>query len=165
VFLVYVVMASQFESLLHPLVILFAVPLAFLGVVPALALLHVPVSVLVFLGAIILVGIVVNNAILLVDTINLFRGEGMGRREAIVQAGAQRLRPILMTMLTTVLGLVPMALGLGDGAELRQPLALTVMVGLSTSTLLTLFVIPVLYERAELLLARLRSARPGGGAP
>ena len=164
VFLVYVVMASQFESLLHPLVILAAVPLAFLGVVPVLALLHVPVSVLVFLGSIILVGIVVNNAILLVDTINLFRGEGMARREAIVQAGAQRLRPILMTMLTTVLGLVPMVLGLGDGAELRQPLALTVMVGLSTSTLLTLFVIPVLYERAEGLLDRLRPGRPGGGS-
>jgi len=165
VFLVYVVMASQFESLLHPFVILAAIPLAFLGVVPLLALLEVPVSVLVFLGAIILVGIVVNNAILLVDTINLFRGEGMPRREAIVQAGAQRLRPILMTMLTTVLGLVPMALGLGEGSELRQPLALTVMVGLSTSTLLTLFVIPVLYERAEEALARVRRALPGlGGA-
>jgi HAE1 family hydrophobic/amphiphilic exporter-1 len=135
-------------------------------VIPILALLHVPVSVLVFLGAIILVGIVVNNAILLVDTINLFRGEGLSRREAIIQAGTQRLRPIMMTMLTTVLGLVPMALGLGDGSELRQPLAITVMVGLSTSTLLTLYVIPVLYERAELLLERLRRIRPrvGGAA-
>jgi HAE1 family hydrophobic/amphiphilic exporter-1 len=162
IFLVYVVMASQFESLLHPLVILMAVPLAFLGVVPVLAALDMPLNVLVFLGGIILVGIVVNNAILLVDTINLFRSEGMPRREAIVQAGAQRLRPILMTMLTTVLGLLPMALGFGDGAELRQPLALTVMIGLSSSTLLTLFVIPVLYERAEGALDRLRSALGGG---
>ncbi len=157
VFLVYVVMASQFESLIHPLVILMAVPLAFLGVVPALWLLGVPVSILVFLGAILLVGIVVNNAILLVDTINLFRGEGLERREAVVKAGAQRLRPILMTTLTTVLGLAPLALGLGDGAELRRPMAITVIVGLSTSTLLTLFVIPVLYEYAETSMERVRT--------
>jgi HAE1 family hydrophobic/amphiphilic exporter-1 len=166
IFLVFVVMASQFESLVHPLVILAAVPLAFLGVVPVLALLQVPVSILVFLGAILLVGIVVNNAILLVDTIKLFRREGFERREAVVKAGAQRLRPILMTTLTTVLGLLPLALGLGDGAELRRPMALTVIVGLSTSTLLTLFIIPVLYEGVERLLDRLRPVLrgPGGGA-
>ena len=165
IFLVYVVMASQFESLLHPLVILMAVPLAFLGVVPVLAVLHMPVSVLVFLGAILLVGIVVNNAILLVDTINLFRAEGLERREAVVKAGSQRLRPILMTTLTTVLGLLPMALGLGDGAELRQPMALTVMVGLSTSTVLTLYIIPVLYEAAEDAATRLRARfQPAGGS-
>lgn len=167
IFLVYVVMASQFESLLHPFIILAAVPLAFLGVVPVLKLLAVPMSVLVFLGAILLVGIVVNNAILLVDTVNLFRGEGLERREAVVQAGRQRLRPILMTTLTTVLGLLPLALGLGDGAELRRPMALTVIAGLSASTLLTLVVVPVLYEQAEDGLAALRrllgSPRRRGG--
>jgi len=123
--------------------------------------------VLVFLGAILLVGIVVNNAILLVDTVNLFRSNGMERREAVVQAGLQRLRPIFMTTLTTVLGLLPLALGLGDGAELRRPMALTVITGLSASTLLTLLVVPVLYEQAEDGLAALRRLlgrppRPGG---
>jgi HAE1 family hydrophobic/amphiphilic exporter-1 len=161
IFLVYVVMASQFESLLHPLVILIAVPLAFVGVVPGLWLLNVPVSVLVFLGAIMLVGIVVNNAIILVDTINLQRSRGLERHTAILKAGELRLRPILMTTATTVLGLLPLALGLGEGSEMRRPMALTVILGLATSTLLTLIVIPVIYDRLERLLDLILPGREG----
>jgi HAE1 family hydrophobic/amphiphilic exporter-1 len=145
VFLVYLVMASQFESLVHPFVILFSVPLAAVGVALALALTGTTISVMVFIGMIMLSGIVVNNAIVLVDLINRLRDEGMGRIDAILEAGSLRLRPILMTTLTTTLGLAPMALGLGEGAEIRTPMAVTVIGGLSVSTLLTLFVVPVVY--------------------
>ncbi len=147
VFLVYVVMASQFESLVHPLVIIFTIPLALIGVVLALYATETSISVVVFIGAIMLAGIVVNNAIVLVDYINnLRRNAGLARREAIVRAGSVRLRPILMTTATTVLGLLPMALGLGEGAEIRTPMALTVIAGLISATLLTLVVIPVVYD-------------------
>jgi HAE1 family hydrophobic/amphiphilic exporter-1 len=144
-FLVYLVMASQFESLLHPFVILFTVPLGMIGVVAALLLARQPVNVVVMIGIVMLGGIVVNNAIVLVDAVNQLRREGWSRRDALVQAGERRLRPILMTTGTTVLGLLPMALGLGEGAELRAPLAITVIGGLSVATLLTLVVIPVVY--------------------
>jgi HAE1 family hydrophobic/amphiphilic exporter-1 len=117
VFLVYLVMASQFESLIHPFVILFAVPFAIVGVVLSLWLTGTEISVMVFLGVIILAGIVVNNAIVLVDYANQLRREGLSKREALVRAGQVRLRPILMTTLTTVLGLIPMAVGWGEGAE------------------------------------------------
>jgi len=145
VFLVYLVMASQFESLIHPFVIFFSIPLALIGAVAALWLTGSTISVVVFIGAILLVGIVVNNAIVLVDLINQLRMEGMEKGEAIVEAGRLRLRPILMTTLTTTLGLLPLAIGLGDGAELRAPMAITVIGGLTISTLLTLVVIPVMY--------------------
>jgi HAE1 family hydrophobic/amphiphilic exporter-1 len=148
-FLVYVIMAAQFESLLQPLIIMITVPLAFFGAAVGLYLLNVSVSVVVFLGLIILGGIVVNNAIVLVDYTNTLRERGLSLREAIVQAGGVRLRPILMTTATTVLGLVPMAFGLGDGAEIRTPMALTVMFGLTSSTLLTLIVIPTIYHLVE----------------
>jgi len=105
----------------------------------------IPVTIMVFLGLIILVGIVVNNAIVLIDYINTLRGRGLNKSEAIVEAGRARLRPILMTALTTVVGLVPMALGIGEGAEIRTPMAITVIVGLTTATVLTLLVIPTLY--------------------
>jgi HAE1 family hydrophobic/amphiphilic exporter-1 len=144
-FLVYLVMAAQFESLLHPFVILFTVPLGMIGVVAALLLARQPVNVVVMIGIVMLGGIVVNNAIVLVDAVNQLRQEGFDRREALVQAGERRLRPILMTTSTTVLGLLPMALGLGEGAELRAPLAITVIGGLTVATLLTLVVIPVVY--------------------
>ncbi|MEO6245484.1 MAG: efflux RND transporter permease subunit [Opitutaceae bacterium] len=144
-FLVYIVMASQFESLLQPLLIMMTVPLALIGVVVVLWLGGYPVSIMVFLGLIILAGIVVNNAIVLIDYINTLRDRGLELSVAISEAGRARLRPILMTTLTTVLGLVPMALGLGEGAEIRAPMAITVIVGLTTSTLLTLVVIPTLY--------------------
>lgn len=146
VFLVYLVMASQFENLLQPLLILFTVPLAGAGAVLGLWLTGTRVSVIVFIGLIMLAGIVVNNAIVLIDRINQLRDEGMAVSDAIVEAGATRLRPVLMTTLTTVLGLLPMVLGSGDGAEIRAPMAITVIWGLSLSTLLTLVFIPVLYR-------------------
>ena len=149
VFLVYLVMASQFESLTHPFVILFTVPLALAGVVFSLAITGVELSVVVLLGVIILAGIVVNNAIVLIDYANQLRREGYAKREAILMAGQVRLRPILMTTLTTVLGLLPMALGWGEGAEIRAPMAIAVMGGLSFSTLLTLVLIPAAYELVD----------------
>ena len=146
IFLVYFVMASKFESLMHPLIILFTIPLGLIGVIWALLLTKSAVSVIVLIGVVMLAGIVVKNAIVLVDYINRLREVGMAREEAIVEAGRVRLRPILMTTLTTILGLVPMALGLGEGAEIRQPMAITVIGGLAVSTLLTLIVIPVVYS-------------------
>ncbi len=146
VFLVYVVMASQFESLRAPLVIMGSVPLAAIGVVFGLRLLGQPISVVVFVGMITLAGIVVNNAIVLVDYANQLQRRGLSVEDALVEAGRTRLRPILMTTLTTVLGLVPLAIGAGEGAELRQPMAVTLIFGLAFATLLTLVVIPVLYR-------------------
>lgn len=154
IFLVYVIMASQFESLVQPLVILISVPLGMAGVVVALDFLAIPLSIVVGLGAIMLVGIVVNNAIVLVDYIGQLRDRGLELTEAIAEAGKARFRPILMTTATTVLGLIPMAMGMGDGAEIRQPMAVTVIAGLSLSTLLTLIVIPVLYSVVESLRRR-----------
>lgn len=154
IFLVYVIMASQFESLAYPLIILVSIPLALAGVVLALYLLNLPVSVIVFLGAIMLAGIVVNNAIVLVDYVNQLKQRGHPTDEALELAGQIRLRPILMTTLTTVLGLVPMAAGLGDGAEIRQPMAITVIAGLSFSTMLTLVVIPTLYHWVDKIFGR-----------
>ena len=145
VLLVYVVMASQFESLLHPFVIIFSVPLGFVGVIFTLYALNIPLSIVVFLGAIMLSGIVVNDAFVLVDCINQLRRRGTPKLEAVVQAGRLRLRPILMTTLTTILGLTPMALGLGPGAEIRAPMAITVIAGLISATVLTLVVIPSVY--------------------
>jgi HAE1 family hydrophobic/amphiphilic exporter-1 len=145
IFLVYIVMASQFESLLHPFIIIFTIPLALIGVILFLYILNIPSSVVVFLGLIMLAGIVVNNAIVLVDYINQLRSRGMEKLEAIRTAGKVRLRPILMTTSTTVLGLLPMAIGMGDGAEIRTPMAITVIVGLISATVLTLVVIPTVY--------------------
>ena len=144
--LVYLVMASLFESLLHPFVIMFTIPFAGIGAVLALVLTNTPVSVVVFIGGILLVGIVVNNAIVLVDRVNQFRRQsGYTKLDALVAGTNERLRPIMMTTLTTVLGLLPMALGFGEAAELRTPMAVTVIGGLMMSTLLTLVVIPVVY--------------------
>ncbi len=146
-FLVYIVMASQFESLLHPLIILFTVPLAMIGVLLTLYLGGWTLNILVFIGLIMLAGIVVNNAIVLVDYINtLRRRDGLDKVAAIKKACRIRFRPILMTTLTTVLGITPMALGIGEGSEIRVPLAITVISGLSASTLLTLIVIPCAYS-------------------
>ncbi|MDP4946626.1 MAG: efflux RND transporter permease subunit [Alishewanella sp.] len=146
VFLVYLVMASQFENLLQPLLILFTVPLAGAGAVLGLWLTDTRLSVIVFIGLIMLAGIVVNNAIVLIDRINQLRAEGQAMTEAIILAGQSRLRPVLMTTLTTVLGLLPLALGTGEGSEIRAPMAITVIFGLSLATLLTLVFIPVLYS-------------------
>ncbi len=158
VFLVYVIMAAQFESLIHPLVIMLTIPLAFVGTVVTLKLLGMALSVVVFLGMIMLAGIVVNNAIVLVDYINRLRRRGLPLDEAIITAGRVRLRPILMTTATTVLGLTPMALGLGDGAEIRTPMAIAVISGLISSTALTLVVIPSIYALADKAKQRLTGA-------
>ena len=164
VFLVYVIMASTFESVLHPFVILFSVPLAVVGVVLALAALRIPVSVVVLIGAIVLAGVVVNNAIVLVDTVNRLRAAGTPRLDAIRRGARLRLRPILITTSTTVLGLLPLAAGFGDGAEIQQPLAVTVIAGLSSATLLTLVVIPVVYAVFTRLLERRPAGEPGAAA-
>lgn len=171
VFLVYVVMASQFESLVQPLVILLTVPLAAVGVILALDVLSVPLSVVVFIGLIMLAGIVVNNAIVLLDRINQKRAQGLALHDAIMEAASARLRPILMTTATTVLGLLPMtgwlrgvpllgAFGAGEGAEIRAPMAIAVVTGLAASTLLTLIVIPTVYS----LVARFHRAGSIGDA-
>jgi HAE1 family hydrophobic/amphiphilic exporter-1 len=146
IFLVYIVLASKFESFRGPFVILLSIPLALVGVVAALSLLEIDVSILVFIGLIMLAGIVVNNAIVLVDYIQQLRDRGQSLDDAIVSACQIRLRPVLITTLTTVLGLLPMALGIGEGAELRTPMAVTVIAGLVSSTLLTLVVVPVLFR-------------------
>lgn len=146
IFLVYLVMAATFESFLHPFIVLLTIPLALIGVIAGLLATGTTVTVIVLIGAVMLTGIVVNNAIVLIDTVNrLRREEGLSRDAALVRAGHLRLRPILMTTLTTVLGLLPMALAWGEGAELRSPLAITVAFGLGLSTLLTLVVIPAVY--------------------
>ncbi|MCG8454796.1 MAG: efflux RND transporter permease subunit, partial [Holophagales bacterium] len=162
IFLVYVIMASQFESLLHPFVIMFTIPLAFLGTFLGLHLLGISLSIVVFLGMIMLAGIVVNNAIVLVDYANQLKARGMDRATAVITAGEVRLRPILMTTATTALGLLPMAVGLGDGAEIRRPMAIAVISGLVVSTVLTLVIIPTFYYLIDglqdLLLGRRRTS-------
>jgi hydrophobe/amphiphile efflux-1 (HAE1) family protein len=146
IFLVFVVMAVQYESLINPFVILLAIPLSMVGVALALRLTGTPLGAPVMLGVILLAGIVVNNAILLVEYIEEFRrAPGTSMLQAAVEAGAVRLRPILMTTLTTLFGMIPLALGLGEGSELMQPLAVAMIGGLSLSTLLTLFVVPSAY--------------------
>ncbi|HHV71659.1 MAG TPA: efflux RND transporter permease subunit [Clostridia bacterium] len=163
VILVYMIMAAQFESLIHPLTIMFSLPLAFIGVVLGLLVTRRTLSIPAFIGCIMLAGIVVNNAIVLVDYINNLRSRGMGRREAIMQAGPTRLRPILMTTLTTVLGLLPLTLGIGEGSELDAPLATVVSAGLIFSTVLTLVFIPVVYTIFEDVVNKLKNKLLGRG--
>jgi HAE1 family hydrophobic/amphiphilic exporter-1 len=146
IFLVYLVMASQFESLVHPFVILLTIPLALIGAVWALWLTGTTVNVVAYIGLIMLAGIVVNQSIVLIDAVNQARERGLAKHAAIVEAGRLRLRPILITKLTTILGLLPMALGLGEGAEVRAPMAITVIGGVLLTTFLTLLVIPVVYS-------------------
>ena len=145
IFLVYLVMASTFESFLHPFIILFTIPLSLIGVVAGLYLTGTTITVIVLIGSVMLAGIVVNNSIVLIDAINRLRRKGTAKFDAVLAAGHLRLRPILMTTLTTILGLLPMALSWGEGAELRTPLAITVISGLLFSTLITLVVIPAAY--------------------
>ncbi len=145
IFMVYLVMASQFESLLHPFVIMFTIPLAAVGAILALKLSGNGLSVVVFIGLILLAGIVVKNAIVLIDRVNQLREEGLPKLKAISDGSHERLRPIVMTTLTTLFGFLPLAIGGGEGAEVRAPMAITVIGGLLVSTLLTLLVIPVMY--------------------
>lgn len=144
-FLVYLVMACEFESLVHPFVVMFTVPLGAIGTLGALALTGQSIDVVAILGAVMLAGIVVDNAIVLIDGVNQLREKGMSKEQALLEGGLARLRPILMTSACTVLGLLPMAFGIGDGAELQRPLAITVIGGLTVGTVLTLIVIPVVY--------------------
>jgi hydrophobic/amphiphilic exporter-1 (mainly G- bacteria), HAE1 family len=159
--LVFMILAAQFESFVHPFTILMAVPLALVGAVLALFMTGEGVNTMSLIGVVILVGIVVNDSIIKVDFINQARARGMALRDAILEAGRVRLRPIIMTTVTTVLGLTPMALGIGRGADLRAPLAIAVIGGLIMATLLTLIVVPVVYSLAEDLKGRLGRA----GAP
>jgi HAE1 family hydrophobic/amphiphilic exporter-1 len=162
VLLVYAVMASQYESLRDPFIVMFAVPVASIGVVASLMVTATSFSLQAYIGVIMLAGIVVSNAILLVDYTNILRRrDGKPLREAVELAGRTRLRPILMTSLTTILGLLPMALALGEGAELQAPLARVVIGGLAASTLVTLVLVPSVYTIFEEGLTGLRR----GGAP
>jgi len=145
IILVYMIIAAQFESLLMPLAVMFSVPFSLIGVILGLLLAGKSLNVLSYIGIIMLVGIVVNNSIVLIDYINKLRQKGMERKEAIILGGETRLRPILMTMFTTVLALVPMALGIGEGAELRAPMAITIIGGLTSSTFLSLIIVPIFY--------------------
>ncbi|MCG6896784.1 MAG: efflux RND transporter permease subunit, partial [Thiocapsa sp.] len=154
-FLVLVAMAVQYESIRNPFIILISVPFAVIGVVLGLQWTGLPVSMPVWLGLIMLAGIVVNNAIVLVEFIELERQTGLDARSAILEAARLRLRPILMTTLTTVVGMLPLALAIGEGSEMLQPLAVTIVAGLSFSTLVSLVLVPLVYQ---VLGAR---ARPG----
>jgi ribosomal protein S25 len=138
-------MASQFESLWQPFVILFTIPLSIIGVIAILLFTNTPLSIMVILGVIVLGGIVVNNGIVLIDYANILRKKGMSAYDAVITASRRRLRPIIMTVLTTILGLVPLALALNDGAQLQQPMAIAVIGGLAVSTFLSLVVIPTIY--------------------
>jgi HAE1 family hydrophobic/amphiphilic exporter-1 len=160
VFLVYLVMASQFESLLHPFVILLTIPLALTGSVWAMFLTGTTVNVVAYIGLIMLAGIVVNQSIVLIDAVNQTRERGLPKHEAIIEAARMRLRPIIITKLTTILGLLPMAIGLGEGAEIRKPMAITVIGGVAVASFFTLLVIPVVYS----LLDRKRFPATAAGA-
>jgi HAE1 family hydrophobic/amphiphilic exporter-1 len=149
VLLVYMIMAAQFESLRHPFLILFTLPMGLTGAVWALFITGQTLNVISVIGMVVLAGIVVNDAIVKIDYTNQLRKKGMGLRESIMEASRVRLRPILMTTVTTIFGLFPMSLGLGRGAELQQPLAISVIGGLILATFLTLILIPLAYELVE----------------
>lgn len=159
ILLVYMVMASQFESLLHPFLLLFTIPLALVGMVGALIVTDTPLSVTALIGGLILVGIVVNNGIILVDHINQLRAEGRELRLAVADGARRRLRPVLMTAGTTVLGMLPLALEIGEGSEGWAPMARAIIGGLTASTALTLLVIPALYLTVEGFRERRRARR------
>ena len=155
IFLVYMIIAAQFESLLFPFAVILSVPFALIGVILALFLAGTSFNVLSFIGLIMLAGIVVNNAIVLIDYINQLRKSGIERNEAIIQGGKVRLRPILMTTLTTILAMLPMAIASGEGAEMRTPIAVTIIGGLTSSTFLTLIVVPIFYTYLDDLAKKL----------
>jgi HAE1 family hydrophobic/amphiphilic exporter-1 len=157
--LVYMVLASQFESLLHPFTILLTIPLAAVGAILAFFILGMPLNMMGYIGIILLGGIAVNNSIMIVDCINQNRVNGMPLREAILDAAERRLRPIMMTSLTTILGLLPLTLGFGESAALRAPIAIAVIGGMITSTLLTLIIIPCYYESIENIVSRIKGKK------
>jgi len=146
IILVYMIMASQFESLIYPFIIMFELPLAFIGVGLVLFITRQAISLPSIMGMIMLAGIIVNNAIVLVDYVNQLRQKGIKKQKALIQAGRVRLRPILITSLTTILGMFPLALAQAEGSEIMKPMAITMIGGLLTSTFLTLVIIPVIYS-------------------
>ncbi|MDZ7342668.1 MAG: efflux RND transporter permease subunit, partial [candidate division KSB1 bacterium] len=159
ILLTYMVMASQFESLLDPFIILFTIPLSLIGVAMALLVTGTQMSVMALVGVVMLVGIVVNNGIVLVDYINQLRDRGLELYEAIMVGGKIRMRPVLMTALTTIFGMLPLALGLGESGENWAPMARSVMGGLTVATVLTLIVVPVIYAVVETVSERIRVRR------
>ena len=159
VIFVYMIMAAQFESLVQPLIIMFTMPLGLIGVIWALAIGNLPVSVPALVGVIVLAGVVVNNGIVLVDYVNILRQKGHAVEEALMLAGPTRFRPILMTALTTILGLLPMAFGTGDGAEMQAPMAVAVIGGLTVAAALTLIVVPVIYLSFDRMSVKWKSRR------
>ncbi len=165
ILLVYMIMASQFESLWQPFIILFTIPLSIIGVVVILFLTHTPISIMVLLGLIILGGIVVNNGIVLIDYVNILRKQGLSAYDAVMKASQTRLRPIIMTALTTIFGLTPLALGLTKGSELQQSMAITVIGGLAVSTFLSLVIIPTLYMSFGNVIVAVRGEKPVTLAP
>ena len=142
----YLIMVAQFQSLLSPFIIMFTVPLAFTGGLLALWIADMPVSVIAMIGFVMLSGIIVNNGIVFVDYTNQLIGQGIPKKKALVQAGTTRLRPIIMTALTTILGLSTLAMGMGVGADMVQPMAVVTIGGLIYGTLLTLLVVPCIYD-------------------
>ena len=159
IFLVYIVLAVQFENLLQPFIIMFALPTTIIGVIGGLFVTNISLSVAGLIGIIMLAGIVVNNSIVLVDYINILRRRGMDQIEAIIEAGRSRLRPIMMTSLTTILAMIPLGLGIGEGAELQQPLAVTIIFGLTISSIFTLFFVPVIYLIFDNITKKVRGRR------
>ena len=157
--LVYMVMAAQFESFKYPFVIMFTVPLMVIGVAIALAITQTPISISAIIGVIVLAGIVVNNAIVIVDYINQRKEAGINSFDSIVEAVQDRARPIFMTALTTILGLLALALGLGEGTEINQPMGIAVIGGLISSTLLTIYVIPIVYSFFDKETRRMKKPR------
>jgi len=155
VVLVYMVMAIQYESLVYPFIVMFTMPLALIGAIGFLLLAGQALGVTALIGLVVLAGVVVNNGIVMVDFINQLKAAGMPTTKAVTEASRARVRPILMTALTTILGLLPAAIGLGSGAEMQRPLAITVMGGLTVATFLTLFVIPLVYELIDSLMIKL----------
>jgi HAE1 family hydrophobic/amphiphilic exporter-1 len=144
--LVYMVMASQFESFVHPFVIMFTIPLCAIGIAAGLLISGTPVNLAVWVGVIILAGIAVNNGIVMIDYVNQLRRKGVESREAVLQGSVTRLRPVLATALTTILGMLPMAFSTSAGAEMRAPMAICVAGGLTATTFLTLFIVPIIYS-------------------
>ena len=165
ILMAYMVLAAQFESFVHPFYVLLAMPLSFIGAFGALLLAGKTISIFSLIGLILLMGLVKKNAILLVDYTNVLRERGLTRREAILQAGPVRLRPILMTTLAMVFGMLPVALGLGEGAETRSPMGIAVIGGLLTSLFLTLVVVPSAYDLFDDWIERFRRFRKGGKTP
>jgi HAE1 family hydrophobic/amphiphilic exporter-1 len=163
IIMAYMVLAAQFESFIYPVIILLSMLFSFIGAFGALFVFHKTLNIYSFIGLILLMGLVKKNAILLIDYTNVLRGRGIPKRDAILQAGPVRLRPILMTTLAMIMGMMPIAIGIGEGAETRSPMAIAVIGGLVTSLLLTLVVVPVAYDLFDTLQTRIFKKESHGG--